>query len=70
MNFSWVTSKIRGSFVSELLRASWHSGEGGVHGCVWVCMGMCDYARLYTGVRECVGECGMNFQNTYWRLES
>ena len=26
MNFSWVTSKIRGSFVSELLRASWHSG--------------------------------------------
>ena len=45
-------------------------GGGGVHGCVWVCMGMCDYARLYTGVRECVGECGMNFQNTYWRLES
>ena len=24
-SFSWVTSKIRGSFVSELLRASWHS---------------------------------------------
>ena len=29
VNFSWVTSKIQGSFVSELLRASWHSGEGG-----------------------------------------
>ena len=25
VNFSWVTSKIRGGFVSELLRASWHS---------------------------------------------
>ena len=25
VNFRWVTSKIRGSFVSELLRASWHS---------------------------------------------
>ena len=25
VNFSWVTSKIQGSFVSELLRASWHS---------------------------------------------
>ena len=28
-SFSWVTSKIRGSFVSELLRASWHSGGSG-----------------------------------------
>ena len=28
-SFSWVTSKIQGSFVSELLRASWHSGGGG-----------------------------------------
>ena len=29
VNFSWVTSKIRGSFVSELLRASWHSARLG-----------------------------------------
>ena len=31
-SFSWVTSKIHGSFVSELLRASWHSGGGGEGG--------------------------------------
>ena len=28
-SFSWVTSKIRGSFVSELLRASLHSAAPG-----------------------------------------
>ena len=32
VNFSWVTSKIWGSFVSELLRASWHSEGGGQRG--------------------------------------
>ena len=31
VNFSWITSKIWGSFISELLRASWHSEGGWPH---------------------------------------
>ena len=53
-----------------------------VHNCVRVWLGVCaqvcasvlGYARIcvsvptYAGI--CMGVCGMNFQNTYWRLDS
>ena len=39
-----------------------------------VCAGMCGCAPFCVGVHGrvpvCKGVCGMNFQNTYWRLES
>ena len=39
---------------------------------VWVYMGICGYTRVCLDVPGCawVHVCGMNFQNTYWRLES
>ena len=47
----------------------------GMPGCVGVGLGMCGSVQVcaYThGVHRygCVGGCGMNFQNTFWRLES
>ena len=43
-----------------------------VHGCAWVCMGV--HRCVYRFVQKCAGVCkcicGMNFQNTCWRLES
>ena len=47
---------------------------GDVHGCVQVCAGVCECVQVCAVVRGgawmCTGMCGMNFQNTYWRLES
>ena len=40
----------------------------GVRGCVGVCTSMHWCVQKCLGVCECV--CGMNFQNTYWRIES
>ena len=50
----------------------------GVRQCAWVCMGVLECAMLCAGVQGCVWKClgvcecvcGMNFQNTYWRIES
>ena len=57
----------------------------GVFSCIWVrmgvhefavvrqwCVGVHGYMWVYAGVPGCawVHVCGMNFQNTYWRLES
>ena len=47
----------------------------GMPGCVGVGLGMFGSVQVcaYThGVHRygCVGGCGMNFQNTFWRLES
>ena len=44
----------------------------GVHGCVCVCgRGVCvEMFRCIWYAWVCTGMCGMNFQNSYWRLES
>ena len=50
----------------------------GVRQCAWVCIGVHECAWVCNGVRGCVWKClgvcecvcGMNFQNTYWRIES
>ena len=55
-----------------------------VHGCIGMCVGMRRCVRVYESVHRftqvcvgvsgcwpgCASVCGMNFQNTYWRLES
>ena len=56
----------------------------GVQECAGVCPAMCSYARVCASVHVCEGVygsalkclgvceclCGMNFQNTIWRIES
>ena len=46
----------------------------GVRGCVRVYMCAWGHARICAGMSGCVrvhaGVCGINFQNTYWRIES
>ena len=46
----------------------------GVRGCTQVYADVHGYAQLYLGVGGCVRKCDclcrMNFQNTYWRLDS
>ena len=50
----------------------------GVCGCLLVYTSVHEYALVCTGVRGCVRKClgvsecvcGMNFQNTFWRIES
>ena len=44
-----------------------------VHGCAQVFTGLCAYAWLFVGTGYawvCMDVCGMNFQNSYWRLDS
>ena len=46
----------------------------GMHGCALVCAGIQGWAWVCVEVLRCAwvweGVCGMNFQNTFWRIES
>ena len=42
----------------------------GVYKCLLLCAAIPGCNQVCSGVHVCVGMCEMNFQNTFWRLDS